>query len=88
MRTKARGNSIPMQRQVLGDTVANSHRFKKTIRIQKAAIEVRERQGRIRTEFTVYQVARSLRRSPLEMVHAISLQVLALAEAHIATGDC
>jgi hypothetical protein len=49
---------------------------------------VRERQGRIRTEFTVYQVARSLRRSPLEMVHAISLQVLALAEAHIATGDC
>ena len=76
-----------MQRQVLGDTVANSHRFKKTIRIQKGAIEVRERQFRIRTELPVNKVARSLCGSPLEMVHAIPLQVLALAEAHIATED-
>ena len=76
-----------MKRQVLGDSVANSHRFKKTIRIQKAAIEVGKWQLRIRTEFSVDQIARSLLWSPLKMVHAISLEVLALAEPHNPTKD-
>ena len=76
-----------MQRQVLGDTIANSHRFKKTIRIQKAAIEVGEGQFRIRREFPVDQTARPLLRSPLKMVHAISLEEPALDEAHNSTED-
>ena len=76
-----------MQLQVLRDSVADSHRLKKTIRIQEAAIEVGEGQFRIRREFPVDQTARPLLRSPLKMVHAISLEEPALVEAHNSTED-